>query len=160
MSSVLQLLLEGECLETHQMADVLGMDEAAVTEELERLKDERILLGWRPVFNPAEVEDDQVRAVIEVKISPEREGGFDRLSLRISRFDEVESCYLMSGGYDLLVIVAGKNLRTVASFVSERLATIEGVLSTATHFLLRAYKEQRHLLVEEGSASDKPAISP
>jgi len=98
--------------------------------------------------------------VIEVKISPEREGGFDRLSLRISRFDEVESCYLMSGGYDLLVIVAGKNLRSVATFVSERLATIDGVLSTATHFLLRAYKEQRHLLVEESSASDKPAVSP
>lgn len=160
MSSVLQLLLEGECLETHQMAEILGVDETAVTEELNRLKDEKILLGWRPVFNPAEVEDDQVRAVIEVKISPEREGGFDRLSLRISRFDEVESCYLMSGGYDLLVIVAGNNLRTVATFVSERLATIDGVLSTATHFLLRAYKEQRHLLVEEGSASDKPAISP
>ena len=160
MSSVLQLLLEGECLETHQMAELLGMDEAEVESELTRLRDEKILLGWRPVFNPAKVEDDLVRAVIEVKISPEREGGFDRLALRISRFDEVESSYLMSGGYDLLVIVAGKNLRSVATFVSERLATIEGVLSTSTHFLLRAYKEQRHLLVEEAVASDKPAVSP
>ena len=160
MSSVLQLLLEGECLETHQMAEILGMDEAEVESELTRLRDENVLLGWRPVFNPAEVEDDLVRAVIEVKISPEREGGFDRLSLRVSRFDEVESCYLMSGGYDLLVLVAGKNLRSVATFVSERLATIDGVLSTSTHFLLRAYKEQRHLLVEEGTASDKPAVSP
>ena len=160
MSSVLQLLLEGERLETHQMAEVLGMETAEVESELIRLQDEKILLGWRPVFNLAEVEEDLVRAVIEVKISPEREGGFDRLSLRISRFDEVESCYLMSGGYDLLVIVAGKNLRSVAAFVSERLATIAGVLSTSTHFLLRAYKEQRHLLVEEGSVVDKPAVSP
>ena len=160
MSSVLQLLLEGECLETHQMAEILGMDETEVESELARLRDEKVLLGWRPVFNPAEIEDDLVRAVIEVKISPEREGGFDRLALRISRFDEVESSYLMSGGYDLLVIVAGKNLRSVATFVSERLATIEGVLSTSTHFLLRAYKEQRHLLVEEAAASDKPAVSP
>ena len=160
MSSVLQLLLEGERLETSRMAEILGLEQAEVESELTRLQDEKILLGWRPVFNLAEVEEDQVRAVIEVKISPEREGGFDRLSMRISRFDEVESCYLMSGGYDLLVIVAGKNLRAVASFVSERLATIDGVLSTSTHFLLRAYKEQRHLLVEEGSAVDKPAVSP
>jgi DNA-binding Lrp family transcriptional regulator len=160
MSSVLQLLLEGERLETSRMAEILGLEQAEVESELTRLQDEKILLGWRPVFNLAEVEEDRVRAVIEVKISPEREGGFDRLSLRISRFDEVESCYLMSGGYDLLVIVAGKNLRAVASFVSERLATIDGVLSTSTHFLLRAYKEQRHLLVEEGSVVDKPAVSP
>ena len=160
MSSVLQLLLEGERLETSRMAEILGLEQAEVESELTRLQDEKILLGWRPVFNLAEVEEDQVRAVIEVKISPEREGGFDRLSLRISRFDEVESCYLMSGGYDLLVIVAGKNLRAVASFVSERLATIDGVLSTSTHFLLRAYKEQRHLLVEEDSVVDKPAVSP
>ena len=160
MSSVLQLLLEGERLGTHQMAEILGMDEVDVESELTRLRDERILLGWRPVFNPAKVEDDLVRAVIEVKITPEREGGFDRLAMRISRFDEVESSYLMSGGYDLLVIVAGKNLRSVATFVSERLATIEGVLSTSTHFLLRAYKEQRHLLVEEAVESDKPAVSP
>ena len=160
MSSVLQLLLEGERLETSRMAEILGLEQAEVESELTRLQDEKILLGWRPVFNLAEVEEDQVRAVIEVKISPEREGGFDRLSLRISRFDEVESCYLMSGGYDLLVIVAGTNLRTVATFVSERLATIDGVLSTSTHFLLRAYKEQRHLLVEEGSVVDKPAVSP
>ena len=160
MSSVLQLLLEGERLETHQMAEVLGMETAEVESELTRLQEKKVLLGWRPVFNLSEVEEDLVRAVIEVKISPEREGGFDRLSLRISRFDEVESCYLMSGGYDLLVIVAGKNLRSVAAFVSERLATIEGVLSTSTHFLLRAYKEQRHLLVEESSVADKPAVSP
>jgi len=106
------------------------------------------------------VEEGRVRAVIEVKISPEREGGFDRLALRIARFEEVESCYLMSGGYDLLVFVTGKNLRTVAAFVSERLATIDGVLSTSTHFLLRPYKEQRHLLVDETEAVDKPAVSP
>ena len=93
--------------------------------------------------------------MIEVKISPEREGGFDRMALRISKFEEVESCYLMSGGYDLLVFVSGKTLKSVALFISERLATIEGVLSTATHFLLRPYKEQSHLLVQEGSSEEK-----
>ena len=103
-----------------------------------------------PLDSSFQKESDLVRAVIEVKISPEREGGFDRLSHRISKFEEVEACHLMSGAYDLLVIVQGKNLHTVATFVSERLATIEGVLSTATHFLLRSYKEHGHLLSRMG----------
>ncbi|MAH26822.1 MAG: AsnC family transcriptional regulator, partial [Opitutae bacterium] len=99
------------------------------------------------------------KAVIEVKISPEREGGFDRLAHRISKFDEVEACHLMSGAYDLMVIVQGKNLHAVASFVSERLSTIEGVLSTATHFLLRSYKEHGHLLSQEADTTEKPPVS-
>ena len=81
------------------------------------------------------------------------------MALRISKFEEVESCYLMSGGYDLLVFVSGKTLKSVALFISERLATIEGVLSTATHFLLRP-KEQSHLLVQEGSSEEKPPSAP
>ena len=139
MSSVLQLLLEGEHLNTAQMAQVLGLSESDISAELKRLEGEQILLGWRPVFNPERAQETIVRAVIEVKISPERDGGFDRLATRISRFDSVESCYLMSGSYDLLVIATGADLREVATFVSERLASVEGVLSTATHFMLRAY---------------------
>lgn len=160
MNDVLKLLLEGADSRPEHLADVLGKDKADVEAELRRLEEEKILLGRLPVINPDKVEEGRVRAVIEVKISPEREGGFDRLALRIARFDEVESCYLMSGGYDLLVFVAGKNLRSVAAFVSERLATIAGVLSTSTHFLLRPYKEQRHLLADENEAVDKPAVSP
>ncbi|MFQ3225480.1 MAG: DNA-binding Lrp family transcriptional regulator [Lentimonas sp.] len=159
MSSVLQLLLEGERLNTAQMAQVLGLSEADVTAELKRLEADEVLLGWRPVFNPERAQENLVRAVIEVKISPERDGGFDRLATRISRFDAVESCYLMSGSYDLLVIATGNDLREVASFVSERLASVAGVLSTATHFMLRAYKEQGHLLLSPNEDSDKPAVS-
>jgi DNA-binding Lrp family transcriptional regulator len=87
-----------------------------------------------------------VRAVIEVKITPERGGGFNRLAERISRFDEVESCFLMSGAYDLLIFATGPSLQKVASFVSEKLAPIEGVISTSTHFMLRSYKEGRFLV--------------
>ena len=159
MSSVLQLLLEGERLNTAQMAQVLGLSEADVAAELKRLEAEEVLLGWRPVLNPERAQENVVRAVIEVKISPERDGGFDRLAARISRFDAVESCYLMSGSYDLLVIAMGTDLRDVATFVSERLASVEGVLSTATHFMLRAYKEQGHLLLSPNEDSDKPAVS-
>lgn len=160
MSSVLQLLLEGERLDTAQMAQVLGLTESDIETEIARLEGEDILLGWRPVLNPERAQEEVVRAVIEVKISPEREGGFDRLATRIARFNAVESCYLMSGSYDLLVFAVGNDLREVASFVSERLASLEGVLSTATHFRLRAYKEQGHLLLSPNEESDKPAVSP
>ena len=97
--------------------------------------------------------------MIEVRITPERGGGFNRLAERISRFDEVESCYLMSGGYDLLVFVSGRVLQKVAAFVSEKLSTIEGVLSTSTHFMLRCYKEQGFLL-EGGEENDRLKVAP
>src|SRR6202021_2219910 len=102
--------------------------------------------GWAPVPHPSPEETGPGAAVIEVRIPPERGGGFNRLAERISRFDEVESCYLMSGSYDLLVFVKGKSLQRVASFVSEKLSTLEGVLSTATHFRLHSYKEDGFLI--------------
>ena len=101
-----------------------------------------------------------VRAVIEVRITPERGGGFNRLAERISRFDEVESCYLMSGGYDLLVFVTGSSLQKVAAFVSEKLATIEGVLSTATHFMLRSYKEHGFMLDVPAQENERLKVAP
>ena len=100
-----------------------------------------------------------VRAVIEVKITPEREGGFDRLASRIAKFNEVRSCYLMSGGYDLMVVVEGRDLRSVSSFVSEKLATIQGVISTVTHFMLKPYKEQG-VLMGGGFNDEKLAVTP
>ena len=159
MSSLISLLLETADPRPERLAKILGKETVEVERELEELRQDKTILGWMPILNPEKTDAQKVRAVIEVKISPEREGGFDRMALRISKFEEVESCYLMSGGYDLLVFVTGKTLNSVALFISERLATIEGVLSTATHFLLRPYKEQNHLLVEEGSAEEKPPVS-
>jgi DNA-binding Lrp family transcriptional regulator len=146
MNPVLKLLLEGGALNSAQMAQVLNLTEAEVQAHLEQLRKDRIFLGWRPVLNLSKEDTGVVRAVIEVRITPERGGGFNRLAERISRFDEVDSCYLMSGGYDLLVFVTGSSLQKVAAFVSERLSTIDGVLSTATHFMLRTYKEQGVLM--------------
>ena len=160
MNEVLKMLLEGESLSIEQMATILSCDKSAIEVELDGLKAQNILLGWRPVLHPNAAGESQVRALIEVKVTPEREGGFDRLAERVSRFEEVESCYLMSGSYDLMVIVKGPTLHTVANFVSSRLATIGGVLSTATHFMLRAYKEQGFILTRETSNSDKPSVSP
>ena len=160
MNSVLKLLLEGGSLDTAQMAQVLNLSEAEVNRQLDELKQQKVLLGFRPVVN-LELEDaERVRAVIEVRITPERGGGFNRLAERISKFDEVESCYLMSGGYDLLVFVNGASLQKVAAFVSEKLSTIEGVLSTATHFMLRSYKEHGFLLGGKVEENERLKVAP
>ncbi len=160
MNPVIKLLLEGGSLSTAQMAQVLNLSEADVNRELDQLKKDRILLGWRPVLNLSDEAAGTVRAVIEVRLTPERGGGFNRLAERISRFDEVESCYLMSGGYDLLVFVSGATLQKVAGFVSEKLSSLEGVLSTATHFLLRSYKEQGFMLEAKAEENDRLKVAP
>lgn len=159
MNPVLKLLLEGGSLTTAQMAQVLNLSEADVNRHLEQLKKDRVFLGWRPVLNVSG-EEGAVRAVIEVKITPERGGGFNRLAERISRFNEVESCHLMSGGYDLLVFVSGASLQRVAAFVSEKLASLEGVLSTSTHFLLRSYKEAGFLLDAPDEENERLKVAP
>ena len=160
MNAVLKLLLEGSSLNTAQMAQVLNLSEAELNGQLDALKKDGVLLGFRPVMNLALEDAELVRAVIEVRITPERGGGFNRLAERISKFDEVESCYLMSGGYDLLVFVNGASLQKVAAFVSEKLSTIEGVLSTATHFMLRSYKEHGFLLGGKVEETERLKVAP
>ena len=160
MSKLLSILHETADPRPERLAKILGCSVEDVENELEELSKNKTLLGWVPILNSNLNTPDLVRAVIEVKISPEREGGFNRMAMRISKFDEVESCYLMSGGYDLLVFVTGENLKSVASFVSERLATIQGVLSTATHFLLRPYKDHGHILDDRTEHPEKPSVSP
>jgi DNA-binding Lrp family transcriptional regulator len=103
--------------------------------------------------------DDSVSAFIEVKVTPERGGGFDRLAMRIARFDQVVSCYLASGGYDLMVVVEGGDLREVARFVSEKLSSLEGVISTATHFRLKTYKENGFIF-ERDVTPERLAVAP
>jgi len=162
MNPVLKLLLEGGRLTTAQMAQVAGLSVAEVEQHLEQLKKDKIFLGWRPVLDLSRdaAAGAAVRAVIEVKVTPERGGGFNRLAERLARFDEVESCYLMSGGYDLLVFVNGSSLQKVAGFVSEKLSTLEGVLSTSTHFMLRSYKEGGFLIEQTEAESSRQAVAP
>ncbi len=160
MNPVLKLLIDGGSLTTGQMATVSGLTEAEVNQHLEQLKKDQVFLGWRPVLDLSREAAAAVRAVIEVKVTPERGGGFNRFAERIARFDEVESCYLMSGSYDLLVFVRGASLQKVAGFVSEKLSTIEGVLSTSTHFMLRCYKEQGFLLEGGEAPTTRQAVTP
>jgi DNA-binding Lrp family transcriptional regulator len=159
MDPLLKLLHENAALKPAQLAAMLNQPESEVAAKIKDYESGHVILGYRTILNEEKLGVDLVRAVIEVKITPEREGGFDRLAQRIARYDEVRSCYLMSGGYDLLVVVEGDNLRAVASFVSEKLATINGVLSTATHFLLKPYKEQGVLMHQE-APEERLAVSP
>ncbi len=153
MDPLLKLLRDNAALKPDRLAALLGVPEAEVVERIRAYEQDRVILGYRTVLNEEKLGRDIVRAVIEVRITPERGGGFDRLADRIAKYKEVESCYLMSGGYDLLVVVVGNNLREVATFVSEKLSTIQGVISTATHFLLKPYKEQGVLM--SGPAPDE-----
>ena len=159
MDSLLKLLHENASLKPSQLAAMLNRTEPEVCDLIKKCEADGTILGYHAILNEEKLGVDLVRAAIEVKITPEREGGFNRLAERIAKYGEVRSCYLMSGGYDLLVIVEGANLREVATFVSEKLATLQGVLSTATHFILKPYKEQGVLITKE-SADERLAVAP
>ncbi|MCI0539804.1 MAG: Lrp/AsnC family transcriptional regulator [Verrucomicrobiales bacterium] len=159
MEPLLKLLRENASLTPGQLAAMLNLPEAEVAAKIKRYESDHIVLGYRAILNEEKLGLEMVRAVIEVKITPERGGGFDRLAERIAKYAEVQSCYLMSGGYDLLVFVEGDGLREVATFVSEKLATIQGVISTSTHFMLKPYKEQG-VLMRHDVAEERLAVAP
>ena len=159
MDELLKLLRDDASLTPAQIGGRLNLPEAEVEVKIKEYESNGVILGYRAIINEEKLNVELVRAVIEVKITPEREGGFDRLATRIARFDEVHSCHLMSGGFDLLVIVEGSDLKGVSSFVSEKLATLQGVISTVTHFMLKPYKEQGVLMGGEFS-DEKLAVSP
>jgi DNA-binding Lrp family transcriptional regulator len=159
MDPLLKLLQGNASLRPEQLAQMLNISEAEIGATIKKYEQDQVILGYHAILNEEKLGLENVRAVIEVKITPEREGGFNRLAERIAKYSEVTSCFLMSGGYDLLVFVEGRNLREVASFVSEKLATIQGVLSTATHFMLKPYKEQGVLMARERN-EERLAVSP
>ena len=156
---LLQLLRRKARLSDQELAELLSSDEETVAARVAAWETDATILGYHAVINPEAAGDTSVSAFIEVKVTPERGGGFDRLAMRVARFDQVVSCYLASGGYDLMVVVEGRDLREVARFVSEKLSSLDGVISTATHFRLKTYKENGFLFERETS-SDRLAVSP
>lgn len=156
---LLQLLRHKARLSHQEIADLLSMAPDAVAEQLAQYESDGTILGYHAVVNPDVAGDTAVSAFIEVRLTPERGGGFDRLATRIARFDQVVSCYLASGGYDLMVVVEGDDLRDVARFVSEKLSSLEGVLSTATHFRLKTYKENGFVFESEPE-TNRLAVTP
>jgi DNA-binding Lrp family transcriptional regulator len=140
MDPLLELLIQDAKLTEAELAEQLNLSDKEVRARIAGWEQDGTILGYQAVVDTEKAGNHGVTAVIDVKITPEREGGFDRLARRIAKFDQVSSCFLMSGGHDLSVVVEGPDLREVARFVSEKLATLEGVLSTTTHFQLKVYK--------------------
>ena len=141
-SNKLLKLVEADCtLSAAQLAAMCDTTEEDVDRRLASLKEENVILGYKALVDWEKTVIESVEALIEVKITPQRDKGFDRIAERIYQYEEVEGCYLMSGGYDLTVILRGRTLREVALFVSQKLSTIDGVTSTATHFILKKYKQ-------------------
>lgn len=156
---ILELLKEDARRSAATIATMLGEEEAEVKRAIREMEQDKVIIQYAPVLNWSKVNDDKVTALIEVQISPERGRGFDALAERIYLFPEVKTVYLMSGSYDLQVEIEGKNLKEVASFVSERLATMESVLSTKTHFILKKYK-QDGIIFEDVEDDHRMPISP
>jgi len=153
-------LLQSNALESREnLARMLNVPVAEVNQRIADYEKRGVIRGYQAILNEDQLGLDTVTAVIEVKVTPQREGGFNTIAERISRFPEVRSAYLMSGTYDLLLFVDGRNLREVAAFVSERLSPLEGVLSTSTHFMLKTYK-RNGVLMHQDSSDERLSITP
>ena len=151
-------LLERDCTQTpEQLSAQSGLTLEEVRREQKRLEDEGVILGYKAIVDWDRASREAVTALIEVKVTPQSIDGFDRIAERIYQYDEVESMYLMSGSFDLTVIISGRTLREVAQFVGERLAPLEGVTGTATHFILKKYKE-KHLVFRPEKPQEREFI--
>jgi len=140
--SILDILTDDARTPISQIAVMLGETEDRVSETITRLERQRVILKYPALINWEKVNVEEVEAMIEVRVTPQRGQGFEAIAEQIYRFDEVSSVYLMSGGYDLLVNLKARTVRQLALFVAEKLSTIEHVISTATHFVLKRYKDQ------------------
>lgn len=159
MEQLIDLLRSNARAPIEELARELGTTEEAVRQRMADLEKQGVIRGYQAVVDPDLAEEDEVRAIIELHVRPEPEGGFDKLARRIGRFDQVQSMFLISGGYDLLLFVKGHGLREVAQFVGSKLATMDGVVSTATHFMLKTYKDQG-VLMENKYSDERLQVSP
>jgi DNA-binding Lrp family transcriptional regulator len=159
MDELLKILQANATESRETIAKMLNLPVTEVNRRIADYEKRGVIRGYQAILNEDRLDLDTVTAVIEVKVTPQREGGFNTVAERISRFPEVRSAYLMSGTYDLLLFVEGRNLREVAAYVSERLAPLEGVLSTSTHFMLKTYKRLGVLMHQETS-DERLSIAP
>lgn len=141
------------------LATILGNSKEEIAKEITNMEKEKIICGYHTLINWEKTNTEKVTALIEVKVTPQRGQGFDKIAERIYRFKEVKSVFLMSGGFDLTVILEGKTMKEVALFVGQKLAPLESVLSTATHFVLKKYKDHGTIL-EEHKKDERMAVTP
>ena len=158
-NKLLDLLRQNARLSDAELAAMLGETESAVKAEIKRLETDGIIMGYSAIIDEEKVDETGVTAIIDLKITPIKDCGFDDLAHTIMEYEEVDSVFLLSRQQDLSVTISGTSLRNVALFVSERLAVLDGVLSTTTHFILRRYKEKGHIFNED-NFDDRGLVSP
>lgn len=146
---ILAVIEKNSKITAKELADILGESEAAVAAAIAEMEEEHIICGYHTLINWEHTDDEKVIAMIEVKVTPQSEMGFDKIAERIYQYSEVKAVYLMSGAYDFTVMIEAKTMRAVAQFVSEKLSTIDSVLSTATHFVLKKYKDHGTVLCDK-----------
>jgi len=158
IKEILKILENDARTTTKQISTMTGTASAEVARLIKQAEKERTILKYKTIINWEKVEDEQVWALIEVKVTPQRDVGFDSIAERIYRFPQARSVYLLSGTYDLLVMIIGKTMHEVADFVSQKLAPIEGVQGTVTHFMLKRYKEDGEILEGKEEVKRQPVI--
>ena len=151
--AILAVLEKNSRIDIADLAAMMGVTEIEVANEIADMEKERVICGYHTLINWNKTSDEKVTALIEVKVTPQRGLGFDSIAERIYNYNEVHALYLMSGGFDFTVIIEGKSMKQVALFVSDKLAPLDAVLSTSTHFVLKKYKD--HGTVLEASQSDE-----
>lgn len=156
---ILAVIEKNSRIDIRDLAILLGESEAAVANEIAGMEKERIICGYHTLINWDNTGEEKVTALIEVKVTPQRGQGFDKIAERIYNFPEVNAVYLMSGGFDFTVIIEEKTMREVAQFVSDRLAPLDAVLSTATHFVLKKYKDHGTILAD-GVREERMLVTP
>ncbi len=148
-NDILKLLERDSRTSAAELATMLGTTEDVINEEIKKLEEEKVILGYKTLINWERTDRDNINAIITIKITPQRGDGYDKVAERIYKYPQVRSVTLMSGSFDLLVSVEGKSLKDVAMFVSEKLAPMDGVVSTNTHFTLKTYKKENVIFMGE-----------
>jgi len=157
MEEILEILEKDNKISAEQIAVMVGKSVEEVRAVIKKYEDENVILGYNTLINWEKTSKEAVTALIEVKVTPQRGEGFDKVAERIYRYPQVKACYLMSGGFDLTVIIEGNTMKEVALFVAEKLAPLENVLSTSTHFVLKKFKD-KGTIFEERMKDDREAI--
>lgn len=146
---ILRLIEKNSRIDIREIAIMLGTQEAQVANEIAEMEKENIICGYYTLIDWEKTSEERVTALIEVKVTPQRGSGFDEIAQRIYKYDEVKAVYLMSGGFDFTVIIEEKTMKEIAQFVSSRLSTLDSILNTATHFVLKKYKDYGMILAEK-----------
>ena len=146
---ILNYIEKNSRVDLKELAVLLGMEEIDVANELAAMEAEGVICGYHTIIDWDKVTEERVNALIEVRVTPQRGKGFDEIAERIYKYPEVNSCYLMSGGFDIMVSIEGKSLKEISMFVSQKLSTLDSILSTTTHFILKKYKDHGTIMHQQ-----------